>query len=325
LVYGDQSKLPFYYRKLAGNIPDVKTVRTLLDDLDGLGLKKLKLVMDKGFFSIENINGLMKERLKFLIAVRTSLSLIRKELENVYDTFRTFEYYNENYQLYSTTVSSEWEYTQDRPYKGDKIEEKRRVYVHLYFNIDRAAEDQKNFDSRLMKLKQELLSKKYNPEHESLYKKYFTISRTSVRGVRVKIIEEAVKKAKRYYGFFALLSNEKMDSITALELYRNKDLVEKAFGDLKERLNMRRTLVSSEKSLDGKLFIEFVALIYLSYLKKQMEARNLYRDYTMAGLLDKLDVIECFERPGRKLQIGEVLEKQKKLYTDLGIQPPTSS
>ncbi len=55
---------------------------------------------------------------------------------------------------------------------------------------------------------------------------------------------------------------------TALEIYRNKDLVEQAFGNLKERLNLRRTLVSSEQSLDGKLFVEFVALIYLSYLKK---------------------------------------------------------
>ena len=55
-----------------------------------------------------------------------------------------------------------------------------------------------------------------------------------------------------------------------------------------------RTLVSSEKSLDGKLFVEFVALIYLSYLKKQMQVKNLGRYYTMTGLLDKLDVIECF-------------------------------
>ena len=325
LVYGEQSRLPFYYRKLAGNIPDVKTVKTLLDDLDGIGLKKLKLVMDKGFFSVDNINGLMKERLKFLIAVRTSLAMIRKELEAVYDTFRTFEFYNENHQLYSTTVSSEWFYTQDRPNKGDRIEEKRRVYVHLYFNIDRAAEDQKNFDRRLMGLRQELISGKRNPENENFYKKYFTVSSTPVRGISVKVIEEAVRQAKRHFGFFALLSNEKMDSIAALELYRNKDLVEKAFGDLKERLNMRRTLVSSEKSLDGKLFVEFIALIYLSYIKKQMEEKSLFKDYTIAGLLDKLDVIECFARPGRKLQIGEILEKQRKIYTDLDIDPLSSS
>ena len=150
------------------------------------------------------------------------------------------------------------------------------------------------------------------------------VKETPIRGIQVTVNETAVKKAKRYYGFFALLSNEKMDSVKALELYRNKDVAEKAFGDLKERLNMRRTLVSSEQGLDGKLFVEFVALIYLSYIKKQMQMKHMFKDYTISGLLDKLDVIECFMRPGQKLQVGEVLEKQKQIYYDLNIMPPTS-
>jgi len=49
-----------------------------------------------------------------------------------------------------------------------------------------------------------------------------------------------------------------MDAKRAIELYCNKDVVERAFGGLKERLNMRRLFVSSEQSLDGKLFVQFV-------------------------------------------------------------------
>jgi transposase len=309
---------------LAGNIPDVKTVKTLLSDLEPLGFGKVKLVMDKGFFSIGNINGLLKEHLKFLVSARISLKFIKNELDKTYDDIQTFEYYNEDYQLYSTTVPYEWDYKQARPYKGDILEEKRRVYIHLYYNIDRAAEDQKNFDRKLMVLKHELLSGKRNPKHENLYKKYFSVKSTPVRGIQVSVNNDAVKAAKRYYGFFTLLSNEKMDALTALELYRNKDLVEKAFGNLKERLNMRRTLVSSEQSLNGKLFVEFVALIYLSYLNKQMQNAHLYKVFSMAGLLDKLDVIECFVKPGRKLQIGELLESQYNIFLDLGIKPPAS-
>jgi transposase len=319
LVFGEESGLPFYYRKLAGNIPDVKTVRVLLADLNDLGLDKLKLVMDKGFFSVSNINGLMKEHLKFIIAVKPSLSMIQKELDRVYDKLRSFECYNEDRELYSITVPGEWVYVHERPYKGDRLEEKRRVYIHLYYNIDRATEDQKNLNRKLTGLKQELLSGKRAPEHENLYNKYFIL-----KGTRVSVNEEAVTKAKRYYGIFALMSNEKMDSIQALDTYRNKDLVEKAFGNLKERLNMRRSLVSSEKSLDGKLFVEFIALIYLSYLKKQIQVKNLGKHYTMTDILDKFDVIECFERPGRKLRVGEILDKQKQLYLDLGIRPPSS-
>lgn len=70
--------------------------------------------------------------------------------------------------------------------------------------------------------------------------------------------------------------------------------------------------------------MEFVALIYLAYIKKQMQDQNLFKDYTLQGVLDRLDVIECFENPGQDLSVGEVLEKQKDLYVKLGVEPPTS-
>ncbi|MPN09512.1 hypothetical protein SDC9_156802 [bioreactor metagenome] len=54
-----------------------------------------------------------------------------------------------------------------------------------------------------------------------------------------------------------------MDSNVALETYRNKDLVEKTFGNRKARLNLRRTAVSSESSLYGNLFVQFLVLTYL--------------------------------------------------------------
>jgi len=252
------------------------------------------------------------------------LKYIRNELDEIYDSFRGFEHYLEDYELYCQTVRTTWKYTRNRPYRGDAVEESRRMYIHYYYNIDQAAEDEKAFDRQLITLKQELESGKRVPEHEKLYEKYFIVKSTPKRGTKATVREESVNDAKRYYGFFALITNEKMDAVTALELYRNKDVVEKAFGNLKERLNMRRTLVSSEQSLDGKLFIQFVALIYLSHIKKQMQDNGLFRNYTLPSLLDKLDVIECFEQPGKALRVGEILEKQEQLYRALGVEPPIS-
>lgn len=289
-----------------------------------LGFSKVKLVMDRGFYSEGNINALFKAHLKFLISAKMSLSLIRGELDGIYDRFRSFDYYNEKYELYCHTVQAQWNYTEHRPYKGDTLTEPRRIYIHYYYNIDKAAEDEKSFDRKLIGLRKELESGRRVPEHESLYKKYFEVKTTPKRGSRVTVNEEAVAKAKRYYGYFALMTNETMDAVTALELYRNKDAVEKAFGNLKERLNMHRTLVSSEQSLDGKLFVEFVALIYLSYIKKQMQDTDLFKTYTMQSMLDKLDGIECFEAPGQKLRVGEFLEKQKEICISLGVEPPSS-
>jgi transposase len=136
--------------------------------------------------------------------------------------------------------------------------------------------------------------------------------------------EEALAEAKRYYGYFALLSNEIKEPWKALEVYRNKDLVEKAFNNLKERLNLRRLAVSSEQSLDGKLFVQFIALIFLSYITKKMQENKMFKNNTMQEILDDLDIIECFEVPGQKLQVGETTKRQINLYTQLGVTPLAS-
>ena len=131
-------------------------------------------------------------------------------------------------------------------------------------------------------------------------------------------------EAKRNYDYFALLSNEVKEPIKALEIYRNKDLVEKAFENLKERLNMRRFAVSSEQSLDGKLFVQFIGLIFLSHITKKMQESNLFKSYTMQEVLDEFDIIECFEVPGQQLQVGEITKRQMELYVKLGVTPPSS-
>jgi transposase len=289
------------------------------------GHKKIKIVMDRGFYSEDNINGLYKEHVKFLMGVKTSYKTVKRELDSVYDGIRHFSNFNEVQDVYGVTVDTEWDYSEYRPYKKDTIKEKKRLYMQVYFSIEKAADDEKALNKKLSRLKAELMSGKQVEGNGDLYRKYFEVTSTPVRGMKVAEKEEAIEKSRRYFGFFALMTNEKMDAMTALRIYRTKDVVEKAFGNLKERLNMRRTLVSSEQSLDGKIFVEFVALIYVSYIHKMMQDNRLYRDYTMNEVLDKLDVIECFDRPGRKRLIGEVLDKQKFLYEKLGVKPPQTS
>ena len=56
-----------------------------------------------------------------------------------------------------------------------------------------------------------------------------------------------------------------------------------------------------------------------------MKEKKLYADYTMQQLLDKLDLIECFEDKGHKLRVGEILRAQEKIYEQLDVSVPTSS
>lgn len=325
LVFGEKSGLPFYYRKLAGNIPDSKTVKHLLEDLDLLGFGRTKFVMDRGFYSEDNINGLYREHVKFLVGVKLSLKFIKKHLDEVYDDIRMFTNYDEGIATYGYPVSAEWDYSQERPYKGDIVKDKRRIYIHYYYSIEKGADDEQAFDKRIAKLCSELQEGKLVEEHKKAYAQFFEVKDTPVRGRRVCHKEEEIKAARRYFGYFALITNEKMDAFMALHLYRMKDIVEKAFGNIKERLNLRRLLVKSEKNLDGKIFTEFVALILISHLDHKMKEANLYRTYSMQQLLDRLDVLECFEDKGHKLRIGELMTKQADIYEALGAALPTSS
>ena len=322
IVFGEKSNLPFYYRKLAGNIPDSKTLIHLLADMEQLEFNKLKLVMDRGFYSKDNISELFEGHLKFLVSTRISLSFIKSNLEGIYDDFSSYNHYLPEYELYAQTVTTTWEYEKERPYKKDTIKKKKRIYLHYYYNIEKAAQDKRVFDNKLIKYKMELINKRPVKKHQGFYDKYFIIKETPKKGITISVKMNEVNKTRKYYGFFVLLSNEKMSATKALELYRNKDVVEKAFGNLKERLNMRRILVSSEKSLDGKLFVQFIALIFLSYIKKQMQLKNLYKKYTLISLLDKLDIIEYFEYPNTKPRVGEILEKQKEIYEAMDIKIP---
>ena len=322
LVYGQDSNLPFYYRKLAGNIPDVKTVKELVKELDVLGYSHVKLVMDRGFYSAENINAMFRNHYKFLIAVSSSLSLVKKAISEHGQEMRDFSHYDQNHDVYYFSKTVSWDYTQERPLKGDTINEDRRTYLHLFYSSEQAVEDERAFTLKMIQLQDELLSGNRVKEHEKSYDKYFTVTETPVRGIKVVPNQKAMDDAKKTYGFFAFLTNEVKDPITALELYRNRDVVEKAFGNIKDRLSGRRLLVSSNASLEGKLFVEFVALIYLSYIKKRMQEKKLFKDYTMTRLLDELDIIECFQQPGKEPFIGEILNRQKQLYLDLGFTPP---
>ena len=116
--------------------------------------------------------------------------------------------------------------------------------------------------------------------------------------------------------------NENKNAREALLLYRNRDAVEKAFNNIKVRLNGNRMLVSSETAFEGKLFVHFAGLFLLSYIKKQMQEHQLFSSYTIPSLQDGLDSIEMIHILGKEPLVQEGLNKQVQLYKDMGVEPP---
>lgn len=322
LIYGQQARLPIYYRKLPGNISDVTTVSKLLKDIDFLELDNITLIMDRGFFSEANINALYEKRYKFLMGARIGLLFIQKVLDPVRESMKSRTTYSSEAGVHFYTEMVSWRYQETQKRSGEIVNSEKRMYLHLYYNPQRAVDDQLSFHKLLDQLEAELLSGKRTKAHEKLYEKYYVIKSTPKRGIQLKPKQQVMDEAQKNYGYFALISNKEKDPIKALQLYRSKDIIEKAFGNLKERLNMRRTSVSSEENLDGKLFVQFIALMILAYIDKAMRDHSLYKNFTLQGLLDEIDIIERFERPGKKPHVGEMTKKQLMIYDAMGVAPP---
>lgn len=75
MIFGQTSMMPVYYRTLPGNVTDVTTLRKLLQDLKQMEMSKIKLVLDREFYSAANIDALYKHHCMFIPRLRVAPGL----------------------------------------------------------------------------------------------------------------------------------------------------------------------------------------------------------------------------------------------------------
>jgi transposase len=314
LLFGQNGQLPVYFQRLPGNITDVSTIHNLLKTFKALEMKSLSYVLDKGFYSKKNVDEMTSSQHKFLIAVPLNNKWVQKAIDDVYETIQGPEGYRKfgDEVLYVHTRIYPW---------GEK---KRRCYLHLYYNAKARAEKIDQFNEDLITYKEELESGNTNANHQNAYDTFFNITQTPKRGIKVTYNMEAVNQhIKRYTGYFALLSNKTKDPLEALRIYRDKDVVEKSFDDLKNQLDMKRLRMHSSRATDGRLFVQFIALILMSALRKEMRKSDLIKHYTARELLKEMGTLTKITYAGKYGHIlTEVTKPQRKILTDLKIVLP---
>lgn len=82
------------------------------------------MVMNRGFYSNKNINGLYREHIKFLIRTKTSCRYVREKLDIHREDVRIWENHCECYDTFGIQCSMEWDYRMERPCKKDIVNEK---------------------------------------------------------------------------------------------------------------------------------------------------------------------------------------------------------
>jgi len=307
MLFGQQSGLPAYYRRMPGNITDVMTLENTINTLDFLGKVKLHFVLDRGFYSETNVDALLSKRYHFAIMVITSRLWVRDIIDQYYETIESPEHYRqtgESEVLYMVSHLHNWG--------------KRRCYAHLYYNATRAAEDFDKLNRRLVRCKEELEAEAPQESNQELYDRFFIVKRTPKRGLSVKYNDAAIQKyRKRYAGFFCILTNVKTDSGELLDMYRRKDVVENCFDDLKNALDMKRLRIHSSATMDSRLFIQFIALILISRIRSVAAIAKQNKEMRFLTVREIMEAMECIVRITYSGRYGSTISEIAPLQQDI--------
>jgi transposase len=131
---------------------------------------------------------------------------------------------------------------------------------------------------------------------------------------RQDAFDEALSKA----GWFIFLSNDIVTTEKAIEIYRNRNIVKKAFNILKNRTDQETIRCHTDLCSENKIFISFLSLIFLSYIHKIMLNNNLYKYYTIKELFKILNGIKIIKTNQFNI-ITPVTAKQKKFLMLLAV------
>jgi transposase len=305
MIFSQKGRLPVYFHQLPGSMTDVTTLYNLLKTFKAMGIKLLRYVMDKGFYSKKNIDSLVEHGQKFTISVPLHNKWVQEAIDDIYETIQKPEHYRriDDETLYVHSTLYPW---------GQK---RRRSYLHLYYNAYTRAVAIDRFNAELVNYKEELESGKLIKEHAEAYDTFFTVKTTPKRGTKVSFNDQAVNQyIKRYTGFQVLLTNAIRDPIEALQVYRDKDVVEKCFDDLKNQLDMKRLRMHSVETMNGRLFVQFIALIYMSALRQELRASGLIKQYTVRELLQEMQTLTQVRYSGR---YGSIVTEPTKAQRDI--------
>jgi len=314
VLLGETSRLPVYQHVYSGSLKDVTTLEHTLATFDGLtDGKPALLVMDKGFYSQRNINWILdKKHYQFLIAVPFTAGIAQK---NVASEAKDIDQINHTIVLGKDSLRG---VTKNRVWNAN-----HNLYVQVYYHALKAKGIQESLFAYVTTLKDEA---KANPEKaldHSESRKYLHIRRSEKQqdGYTITVRQEVIDNQLKHAGWMVLISNHVSDAKEALEIYRDKDVVEKGFLRYKNSLDLGRLRVHQSESMHNKNFVGFLSLILLSVIHQKMVKQDLYKKMTLKQLLLTLSAIRVQEINGVKIQ-SPLTRQQQDIYKALGVKVP---
>ncbi len=280
-LYSVKDREPLAFAKQPGNVPDVISIENALMQLKCLNLEKPLIVTDNGYYSQENMMKFVLRNMKFLTLVDPDVVWVRETVDMLRETLAGMSStcpFDPSVCGATTTRIHDFSRVRRRSRSGKASGEKetfsRRLYVHVFHSPDNDAKKELAFRKDLLELKAQMEGgvTEFTKSAQRKIDKYLVCSKMG-RGGQLKIgfNDKAITEAKKYFGYFALVTNQPMGTFTALQNYRLREKVEELFADQKGGIDGARPRTWYPDNLRGRQFVQFVSLGYHCFLTKKIK------------------------------------------------------
>ncbi|MDR0875835.1 MAG: transposase [Clostridiales Family XIII bacterium] len=321
IAYDTGNREPLFYEEYPGSIVDVSQLQYMLEKAKGYGYKKVGFILDRGYFSKENIHYMDRCGYDFVIMARGMKQFVS---ELILENKGSFE------ESRSSSI---------REYKANGITVKRKLfpadeedrYFHIYYSSQKHASEREAVEAKIDQMAR-YLKKQEGVAHPPLdgFDRYFDLiyyhqGQEDEKFMFGKEKTDVIDHEISLCGYFVIITSKKMTAREALALYKSRDGSEKLFRGDKSYLGNKSLRVQSDESAGAKIFIEFVALIIRNriYTNLRDEMRELDQKMnfmTVPAALKELEKIEMIRQLDGRYRLDHAVTKtQKTILKAFGI------
>lgn len=302
-----------------GAVNDVSALSDILFAMQraDFDLQKNILVTDRGYSSLINVQKMINLELSYLQGVKYVEDALKRHFARHRESLCKSAFYSSKHKAFAYTVKEPWSQSTSAG------EIKMDTYLHLYRLTGReevACQLITENADRIIQLKQ--AGQSVSQDLWNSYGRFISELRTEqgkTRWVRNSSkIDEAVDSA----GYFALRSNCLSDAFDALSVYRQRNIVEQDFYQLKNWLDSDRLHVGAV-SVQGKLLVSTIGTaLRMMMLNAAKNSENKNNKLSIPGnsldrLLGELSLIRAEKRQNANAWIRKTIPASRRRCFDL--------
>jgi len=253
------SKTPLYYNRYNGSLTDKTNLSYVLANAKAVGIHRVKMVIDGGFWLEECFVGLNDLCDSFIVGMPSYL----KESQDIITA------HGDGIENYANQLNVPHTYCVPADVTVGGVSGKAFLYFDAFSHVNLCNE----LSEGINRLKAELAGLKRYPKSKlKRYETYFTVTKhKNDSGFDYAVDVDKVEKIRRRKGYFLIFTTDMSSTPDdTLYHYRAKDAAEKLFGQIKCDMDGNRVRTHNEQSTDGKVFVMFIACVLRSYLLQKL-------------------------------------------------------